>query len=185
MGIDIDIDANTISIAQGKIDAIYSECVMVSSKNRLSRKTFQTLTGKLLYIHKCVRPTRTFVNRVLALLRNNPKKEYIHLTQDFFKDIQWFVNFLPRFNGLSFIDKEYIENSETLCIDASLTGVGGVWGNRVYASPIIGIPGFELKIVHLEIINVLIAIRVWANLWQHKNITFRCDCSTSGPIREN
>ena len=58
---------------------------------------------------------------------------------------------------------------------ASLTGIGGVWDNRVYASPNIGIPGFELKIVHLEMINVLIAIRVWANYWRHKKVTFFCD----------
>ena len=66
-----------------------------------------------------------------------------------------------------------MEYNETLCIDASLTGIGGVWKNRVYASPILDIP--DLKIVHLEMINILIAIRIWANHWQYKTVTFSCD----------
>ena len=175
LGIDVTINTNIISMAQEKIDAIYGECALVNSKTKLSKSKFQSLTGKLLYIHKCVRPSHIFVNRILALLRDNANKAYIHLTQDIFRDIQWFIHFLPRFNGVVFINKDDLEDNETLCIDASLTDIGGVWGNRVYAIPILDIPDFAFKIVHLEMINILITIRICSKHCQHKSVTFFCD----------
>ena len=74
-----------------------------------------------------------------------------------------------------FINKDDLEDNETLCIDAFLTDIGGVWGNRVYAIPILDIPDFAFKIVHLEMINILITIRIWAKHCQHKSVTFFCD----------
>ena len=32
-----------------------------------------------------------------------------------------------------------------------------------------------MGIVHLEMINILVAIRTWATLWQGKNIRIHCD----------
>ena len=86
-----------------------------------------------------------FVNGILALLRDNANKTHMHHTQDYFKDIQWFLQFLPRFNGVVFINKGYLEHNETLCIYASLTGIVGVRRDRVYASPFLDFPGFDLK----------------------------------------
>ena len=65
LGIDTNIYTNTMSIAQEKLEAIYAECVAVSNKNSLSKQPFQSLLGKLIYIQKCVKPSRTFINRIL------------------------------------------------------------------------------------------------------------------------
>ena len=81
----IHIDTNTISIAQEKLEAIYGEFLLVNLKTKLSKSKFQSLTGKLLYIHKCVHPARIFVNRILALLRKNANKAYIQLTSRLFQ----------------------------------------------------------------------------------------------------
>ena len=64
LGIDVNIDTNTISMGQEKIEAIYGECLQANSKTKLSKSKFQSLTGKLLYIHKCVRPASIFINRI-------------------------------------------------------------------------------------------------------------------------
>ena len=50
LGIDIDIENNTMSIAQNKVKAIYAECLAVSKKTVLSKQAFQSLLGKLIYI---------------------------------------------------------------------------------------------------------------------------------------
>ena len=62
----------------------------------------------------------------------------------------------------------------TLELDACLSGLGGWWGSSVYHLPI---PlGFRsLDIVHLEMINILLAVRVFSNAWQHKRVLVRCD----------
>ena len=70
LGIDIDISNNTRSIAQDKVDTIYTECLAVSKKTVLSKQAFQSL-GKLIYIQKCVKPSRIFIKRILHLFHSN------------------------------------------------------------------------------------------------------------------
>ena len=50
-----------------------------------------------------------------------------------------------------------------------------MWRNRVYATPVIEIPNFHLTIVHLEMLNVIIASRLWSIQWCHMRITIFCD----------
>ena len=67
LGIEIDIQANTMRVNLNKLAQIYKECLTVKDKKFLSKKAYQSLLGKLLYIHKCVKPSRIFVNHILAL----------------------------------------------------------------------------------------------------------------------
>ena len=106
----LDIDTNTMSIAQEKLKAIYAECVAVSNKNILSKQAFQSLLGKLIYIQKCVKPSRTFINRILELFMKNSHLRKIKLTEECHKDIQWFLTFLPTYNGISYIKETEIED---------------------------------------------------------------------------
>ena len=53
--------------------------------------------------------------------------------------------------------------------------VWGVWQDRVYATPIYPIQGGELTIVHWEMINILIALRLWGSYWVHSSIDIFCD----------
>ena len=175
LGIKIDIDANTLSIDPKKLTSIYSECQAVRNKRHLTKKGFQSLLGKLLYLHKCVIPARIFINRMLALFRERSNERRIHLTSDFHKDLDWFLAFLPQFNGITCIKKPDLPYNHTLHIDASLTGLGGVWNNEVYASPIFNIYGMDLKIVHLEMLNLVIALKLWARKWSHSVVRFFCD----------
>ena len=177
LGIDINIDNNTMSISEDKLRSIHEECIRVSTKKCLSRRAFQSLLGKLLYIQKCVKPSRVFLNRILALYRANSHLHKIYLSSDFHKDIAWFLTFLPSFNGTSYLKKNAVDSVQSLYLDACLTGMGGVWRDRVYATPIHNMMGVDLKIVHLEMLNLVIALRTWASHWCHSSITVHCDNS--------
>ena len=58
LGISINIEANTLSIDNAKLVAIHEECMRVCGRKYLTKKAFQSLLGKLIYIHKCVAPAR-------------------------------------------------------------------------------------------------------------------------------
>ena len=116
-----------------------------------------------------------FVNRILQVFRKNSHKKFISIDDEFRKDLVWFIWFLPEYNGIVFIDKQKLYGNETLYIDACLTGMGGVWNDKVYSTPIFGIPQKFLNIANLEMLNILIALRVWADEWAHKEVLFRCD----------
>ena len=175
LGIVIDTSANTLSIDPQKLETIHRECIQVRHKQFLSKRAFQSLLGKLLYIHKCVEPSRMFINRMLALFRENYQVARIPLTEEFHKDLTWFITFLPRFNGITYIKKTKIMNHRSLHVDASLTGLGGIWGTEVYATPVSPIVGQKLKIVHLEMLNIVVALRLWAPEWAHSTVKFFCD----------
>ena len=136
---------------------------------------YYLLLGKLLYIQTCVKPARTFVNRILTLFRDNCDKKTIMLDDQFHKDIEWILKFLPTFNGITFMHKSEIDTTKTLYLDACLTGLGAIWRDRFYAAPVPEIPDFDTSIVHLEMLNIVVAPRVWGHFWQHSLITIFCD----------
>ena len=80
MGIVLDVDARTASIPQEKCSEILGLCKFFSNKSYISRRQLQSLLGKLLYLHRCVAPSRFFVNRLLNMLRSGDLK--IKITQD-------------------------------------------------------------------------------------------------------
>ena len=83
---------------------------------------------------------------MLALFRANHKAKKIILTSVFHKDLSWFLAFLPSFNGVTYINKPEIVNNHSLHIDASLTGLGGIWNDEVYATPVFDFFGADLKL---------------------------------------
>ena len=64
LGITIDLDNNSLSIEKHKLAEICRECIEVRSRSTLTRRKFQSLLGKLIYLHKVIKPARIFVNRI-------------------------------------------------------------------------------------------------------------------------
>ena len=159
LGIDFNIESNTMSISKDKLEAIYGEFIEVSTKRSLSKHKNQSLLGKLLYIQKCVKPARVFIKRILAVFRSNTHLKTIQLSEEFHRDIRWFLTFLPTYNGISYICKHRLDTGQSLYLDACLTGMGAVWRNRVYATPIHNCGDLNLKIIHLEMLNIIIALK--------------------------
>ena len=119
-----------------------------------------------------MKPSITFLNRMLALLRSNYDQKTITLTHAFKRDLRWFKHFLTQYNGVSFFDHTKIAG--VLELDACLTGLGDRWGRYVYHLPLE--KHFQnLSIVHLEMINILVAIRTFGKYWFRKHILVRCD----------
>ena len=126
LGVEIDTVAKTIAISQEKLECIHLILAEWRHKRFCSKQQLQSLLGKLLYIHKCVRPDCMFVNRMLELLMQNYDKNSITLTTSLRRDLRWFDKFLAKYNGTSFFDHKPIFG--TIELDACLTRSGGVLG---------------------------------------------------------
>ena len=98
LGILIDTTNGTVSIPDEKLRQIFNQTIIDwQDKDRCSKHQLQSLLGQLLYIHKCVRPARIFLKRMLELLRHNYDATSIKLTQAFRRDLRWFARFLQMF----------------------------------------------------------------------------------------
>ena len=172
LGILVDSVNQTISIPDEKLKEIVEICQVWRSKTTCTKTQLQSLLGSLLYITKCVRPARFFLNRMLQVLRDGHALKHIYLTTDFHRDLNWFNTFLSSYNGVTFYDNNQIH--ATIALDACLSGLGAVYKDMVYALPIPR--GFaNYTIVHLEMLNIMVALKVWGQHWSNKCVEIKCD----------
>ena len=177
LGVIVNTVTSTLSVPTKKLAEILNKCNCVHSQKYLTKRELQSIIGSLMFIAKCVKPTRFFVNRLLEALRKATNGKYIPVTESIKRDLNWFKNFLPKFNGTA----KYIHNDvtqvETLAIDACLQGVGGVWQNRIYTAPL---PNAlkndrDFNITHYEMINIIVALRLWGAEWSHQKVLLKTD----------
>ena len=123
-----------MAIPVDKLDQIMQVCEEWLDKQVCTKNQLQSLLGLLLYVSKCVKPARYFLNRMLQLLRDNFDKNTIKVTSDFTKYLIWFKNFLASYNGVTFYDIRPLQDQ--IHLDACLTVLGGAFNNMVYFIPI-------------------------------------------------
>ena len=51
-------------------------------------------------------------------------------------------------------------------------GLGGRYENLVYHLPVVK---HYLSIIHLEMINILVAVRIFGHIWHRKLVLVKCD----------
>ena len=66
--------------------------------------------------------SRFFLNRHLDILRSMEDRHQVQLTTEALREIYWFLQFLPRFNGITFFYQRPI--NVAIELDASLQGMG-------------------------------------------------------------
>ena len=172
LGILFDTVNRTISIPPGKLQEIIRTCNQWSDKRSYTKSQLQSLLGSLLYITKCVRPARYFLNRMLQVLRDNAEASRILLHAEFHKDLNWFLTFLTSYNGVTMYEIRSIAGH--IYLDACLTGLGGCFKNMVYTIPLpLGFKNYN--IVHLEMLNIVAALKLWGPMWRDARIQIHCD----------
>ena len=110
-------------------------------------------------------PVRAFLNRMLWYLRSL-KGKIIRLGDKFYRDLSWFTHFLSLFNASPSFKMVGHGGDNHVWIDASLTGIGAVWGSKAYAKGIPEIIHRGRSIVHFEMYNAVVMMKYWAREWQ-------------------
>ena len=106
LGVIINTENFTISVPDEKLAEIKQVCSQWEHKTYCSKCDLQSLLGRLLYVTKCVKASRPFLNRMLDLLRQADKQAKVVLTEDFHRDLNWFSQFLTKFNGVAFFSHD-------------------------------------------------------------------------------
>ena len=180
MGIQVDIINKSLSIPEAKLQDILSVCTQFQYKNICRRRELQSLLGKLLHISRIVLPARAFLNRMLVTLRESKESKTIWLKEQFHSDLQWFITSLHRFNGTTSFDYWFRTQETEMSVDASLKGLGAVFGDYYYyySSSLPPFIQMHEKIVLFEMWNILIALRTWEHLHKGRRTRIWCDNST-------
>ena len=175
MGVEVNAVLKTIAIPQTKLADIVRTVDEFSRKTFMSKKELQSLLGKLLYISKIIRPARGFLNRMLQTLRNMSNMTRIKIDEEFTRDLNWFRVFVRTFNGRTSFANWEGPSDIVVHIDASLAGLGAVCSKKFYSVHLPDHIKALQRIVIFEMLNILIALRVWGDEWCNMRVTCFCD----------
>ena len=173
MGIVINVKRGTFSIEEGKLSEIHELCEQAFLRDYMVKRDFQSLLGKLLYIARCVKASRVFLNRILMAFKAQSAQDRIKLDQGTYESLAWFLQFMKQFNGVVRFNRSAVQHH--VYVDASLTGLGGVWGSRVYSTHVPTDVIGERAITQYEMYNILLAVRLWATDFIDRVICVHCD----------
>ena len=125
LGIDINTSDMSLSVTKDKIRQTLDQVKNVVKRRSITKKTLQSLLGRLLHIAKCVRPAQLFVSKLLEALRGM-QHFYINVNSEMRSDLKWFIQFCLDWNGVAMIPRQNADMD--LYVDACLSNMHT--GNR-------------------------------------------------------
>ena len=130
----------------------------------------------MLFRSQCVRAGRLFVSRMLDSLRCS-MAETITIDGEFHKDITWWQAALQTANKTFLLMHLHLVPADAqVHLDACLTGCGGTHlGQFYHAAFPESILASARGIVHLEMLNIVVAARLWGPDWTGLHIQIMCD----------
>ena len=176
LGICFDTREMSMAIPGEKMGEIMACVREWTARTRATRKDMQSLLGLLNFVASVAPPVRLFTNRILEALRESTQRGANTLSCQFKQDILFFAELLPMFNGRKMMLKAVVPYQHQVELDACLTGCGAVAGEQFYATPF---PDHVLRaehtIAHLEMLNIVVAIKVWRHRWSGWTVQVFCD----------
>ena len=105
LGVHLDTNNFTLSVSTERLCEIEALLDRWLTKRTATKSALQSLVGKLVFVSKCVRQSRVFIARILALLgKLKHNHHHANLTAEFRKDLVWWRRFLREYNGVSMIN---------------------------------------------------------------------------------
>lgn len=180
LGIEFHTRSFTLRITDERLQDISQELGRWARKQKANKTELQSLIGKLMFIAKCVRPGRLFINRMLEWLRQIPDRGTHSVTAEFRKDISWWSRFMHRFNGIRDMPPSvWSLPDQYLATDACSSGVGGICMGEFFHAPLPPEEQFDWHINELELAAIMVAIKLWSHKLKGIRVTVYCDNSAS------
>ena len=175
LGIHIDTVAMCLSLAEDKLAWIKSMVLQWRSRRTATKRELQSLIGHLSHAAIVVLPGRTFLRRMIDLMKvAKLPHHHIRLTADFRSDLQWWASFLPGWNGRSIMPQP--EPTHTVMSDASGSwGCGAVSDSGAFFQVQWTQSWAQVNIAVKEMLPVVIAVAIWGQSWEQSMLLVRSD----------
>jgi hypothetical protein len=198
LGIELDTMAMEMRLPEVKLAALRQLLSTWVHKQRCTITELQSLTGKLHWAGRVVRPGRAWTRRLVTLstmlerqrAAGGDSEHTLHaLTPNARADIRWWHRFIERWNGHSLLYELQWQESHTdlqlftdaCCDEQGVGGFGAVYGNRWIQgswSPVQlqqARRKLRYSIPFLELYALVLAVCTWGHEWRGRRIRIRCD----------
>ena len=173
LGIEVDLDANTIAIPTPKLQEIQQGLANASRQKSLTKKALQRAVGQINHLSKVVAPARLFMGRLLAAIRGKGHPR-IRVTPSMKADFAWSRRFLKDYNGRAIIPP--LLKKREIWADSCLKGGSATDGRLCYTYTYPEAMATAHHITHLEAINCLAAARIFTTPEDKGNVVvINCD----------
>ena len=176
LGIRFDTRDMTMRIPDGKMGEIKEVLTEWEGRQRATQREMQSLLGLLQFVASVSPPARIFTNRMLENMREAPRRGTETLSLGFKRDLRFFIDVWPGYNWVRILEKRDIQCQSELELDACTTGCGAFNGAQYYSEKFPeDIIREQHPIAHLELLNIVVAVRTWASNWAHQRVAVQCD----------
>ena len=189
LGVMFDSVAMEMRVPPDKLAEIKSEIGKWSRKSTITKKSLQSLLGKLFWVSRVVRLARVFMGRLLQQLRDMASQGdnvKVKLSDEARKDLRWWDRFLDHFNGIQMIideDPFPLELDQLLdrpydvyAGDATPMGGGGFYGKQYWSRLLprdLQDPSIPIHVK--EFLVLIVSSRLWGEDWTGRAVTLFCD----------
>ena len=149
-----------------------------SDKQICTKRSLQSLCGKLLWVTRCVKHSRVFLSRLLSALKTMSAAlphNKTTLSEETRLDIKWWLAFIRHFNGVDFmIDVSAPKLSYKG--DACIGGGGGYSGQEYWSRSLpLSLQSRSVPIHLKEFHVLLVSIRLWGSSWSGQAVELFVD----------
>ena len=178
LGIELDSVAQVARLPAEKLHALQELIQAWCGRRWCSRHQLESLIGHLHHAAKVVWPGRSFLRRMIDLLRCFRRRDHpIRLNSEFQLDLQWWHQFLSSWNGVYFWLFPGMSATPDLevTLDASGSlGFGAYFRNKWFTGSWAPSQAAQ-SIAYKELFPIVIAARVWGSSWSRRHVLFRSD----------
>ena len=179
LGIEVDTVLLQLRLPSPKLIRLRSTINQWAGQKCCTKKDLESLIGQLHDASIVIKPGRTFIRRLLDLLksaRSRPQNAYIRLNLEARSDILWWQTFIAEWNGLSMM-RSLRQASPDVILTSDASGgwgCGAFWCQFWFQ---LQWPASALNdtITVKELLPIVIAAAIWGPLWQHKAVLCHCD----------
>ena len=179
LGIEVDSISMQLRLPLSKLHRLQATTQEWAGRKTCTKHDLQSLIGQLHDASIIIRPGRTFIRRLLDLLKashHRRQKDIIRLNTEARSDILWWSTFIADWNGLSmFRASDRLHPDQVLTSDASGSwGCGAFWS--IYWFQLPWDPSTALHSITVkELIPIVFAVAIWGHAWTNNCVLCLCD----------
>lgn len=178
LGILIDSSCMETSLPDDKLQELLSELQSWSSRNKYLKRELLSLIGKLNFACRIIPAGRIFLRRLIDLSTSAClPHHHVTMNREAHRDITWWLQFLPTWNGRAIIPEPHWTKSPDLELFTDASGSLGYgifyMGHWIFEPwpPQLQDRSIQWK----ELYPIAIACLLWGQQWSGKKLLFHCD----------